>query len=98
MAAQIRWTTKANNDLVSIIDYLVKEWNSKIKENFLLILNSKLDLISVYPNLGSQIFIPQKIRSILITRHSRLYYRVIKNQIIILRIYDTRKDPKNFNM
>ncbi len=70
----------------------------RVKRNFVKLLILKLDLISIFPNLGSQILHPKIIKSILITKHSRLYYRVNKNQIIILRIYDTRKDPKKFKL
>ena len=98
MVTKIRWTAKANKDLDSIAEYLETEWNSRVKRNFFKLLTSKLDLISIFPNLGAQILHPKIIKSILITKHSRLYYRVNKNQIIILRIYDTRKDPKKFKL
>jgi len=35
-----------------------------------------------------------EIRTILITRHNRLYYKVSNKAIIILNMYDTRRNPQ----
>lgn len=98
MASKIRWTVEAINDLDSIVKYLDAKWTDRVKQNFIEILNYKLDLISVFPSLGSKIFSAKKIRAILVTKHSRLYYRINTDLIIILRIFDTRKDPDKFKL
>ncbi|MBK8549866.1 MAG: type II toxin-antitoxin system RelE/ParE family toxin [Ignavibacteria bacterium] len=59
MASKIRWTIKATNDLESVVNYLETEWSWRLKQNFLRILSSKLNLISIFPALGSEIFLPE---------------------------------------
>lgn len=54
MASKIRWTRKAINDLESIVTYLETEWSRKVKQNFLRILSSKLNLVTIFPALGPQ--------------------------------------------
>ena len=68
----------------------------KVLIKFIRILTSKLDLISFFPGIGVRIFEDKDVRAISITKHSRLYYRLKNNTIVILRIFDTRKDPSKF--
>jgi len=76
MASKIRWTINAIDDLDSIVDYLNANWSEKVNQNFIEILNTKLELISIFPSLGSTVFPAENIRAVLITKHSRLYYRI----------------------
>jgi plasmid stabilization system protein ParE len=48
MASKIRWTLKAADDLESIVKYLEMEWGERVKKNFIRILSSKLNLISIF--------------------------------------------------
>ena len=95
MALKIKQTGRAIDDFDSILKFLESEWNEKIIIRFIRILTSKLDLISYFPGIGFRIFEDKEVRALSITKHSRLYYRV-KNTIIILRLFDTRKDPSRF--
>lgn len=38
-------------------------------------------------------FLKKNIRSILVTKHNKVYYRVEKGNLIIINIIDTRRDP-----
>jgi hypothetical protein len=35
-----------------------------------------------------------ELRTILITKHNRLYYKFTNDRIIIINMFDTRKNPK----
>lgn len=98
MALRIRWTKRASEDVESIISFLELEWNESVILKFIRILNSKLESISYFPYLGVQITDDKELRALLITNHTRIYYRVDKNNLIVLRLFDTRKDPKKFNL
>ena len=94
MALIIKWYKKADKDFEKIIDYLENEWNEKVTSDFVKKVFYTAELISLFPLIGNIIYHDKNIRGILITEHTRLYYRIKINTIIILKLFDTRKDPK----
>jgi plasmid stabilization system protein ParE len=93
MAYKISWTQSAIEDYQDVITYLIESWSLATATAFESIVNRKLATLSQQPYLGiasqKQIFI----RSILLTKHNRLYYRIKEDTIELLGIFDTRKDP-----
>jgi plasmid stabilization system protein ParE len=53
----------------------------------------KVGQITSHPHIGIRSFIADDVRSVLITRHNRLYYRISEQTIEIINIFDTRQDP-----
>ncbi len=98
MDFEIEWTKRADKEFDEIIDYLAKEWNVKVKNNFINNFYNKLDLILMFPELGKLISKTKKVRGILITEHIRLYYRIKNKRIIIMTLYDTRQDPEKMDL
>jgi plasmid stabilization system protein ParE len=72
--------------------YLDEEWSIDYTDQYLLTVYRKIQMISLNPKLGIQTVI-KNTRSILAGKQNRIYYRVEKNRIIILNIYDTRRNP-----
>jgi len=94
MATEIRWSNNAIQDYNSIVEYLLIAWNEEIAARFIEIIKYKVQQLSVHPEIGIRAFRVADIRSILITKHNRLYYRVISDQIIeVVNIFDTRQNP-----
>ena len=91
MAYKIEWTENAKQDLKKIIEYLRDEWSVDIAEKFVDRLDSMLELLTISPYIGPASKKKKGVRQILITRHNRLYYRVIGNKIILLDFFDTRQ-------
>ena len=50
--------------------------------------------LSLLPNLGIASIKEPSIRSILITKHNRLYYQAYSDKIVILDIFDRRQDTQ----
>ena len=94
MPKQIIWSPLAENDFVSILDYIQKNWDSKVVEGFIEITFSSVSQISINPKQFPLIYKNKKIRKCVLTKHNTLYYRDRKDCIDILRIYDNRQDPK----
>src|ERR1035437_10443905 len=88
MALKIITTKRYQNNLKKIVSYLVINWNKEVAENFLNLLFTKYELLSTMPNIGVQILSKKNVRSILITKHNKVYYRVEKRHLIILNIID----------
>jgi len=92
MAYQLIQKKRFKNKLVKLLDYLEIEWGFKVANAFLEKIDSHLELISQQPFVGK----PENknVRSISITKHNRVYYKVEGNRIKVLNMYDTRMNPK----
>ncbi len=51
MALKIIWTENAGEDYKKIIEYLLKEWSVDIAAKFIDILESRLEALSIFPNI-----------------------------------------------
>ncbi len=81
--------------LLKTLNYLEKEWSKEVVLAFLAKVYSRIHALQHHPYIGSLTSIKDT-RSTLITKHNRMYYKVVKNDVIILNLYDTRrrKQPK----
>ena len=95
MLKSIRWSSFADADFANLLEYLESDWNNKIALDFIENLNNCINQIQKNPNQFPFINKNIKIRKCVITKHNTLYYRVNKDKIDILRIYDTRQNPSN---
>ena len=93
MPKQIIWAPLAENDLSAILEYLDKNWDSKVSANFIDLTENVIDQISINPRQFPIIFIRKRIRKCVLTKHNSLFYRESRSKAEILRIYDTRQDP-----
>ena len=95
MLKAIIWSPLSENDFATIVDYLDKQWGTKVAIQFIDLIDNILYQISNNPRQFPVIYKWKKIRKCVLTKHNTLYYRDAKNRIEILRIYDTRQDPIN---
>ncbi len=93
MALQVVWTNNAIEDYRRLVDYLLTEWTLKVASDFITILEERIDTLRSFPNVGIASIKHPGIRSIVITKHNKLYYRKNANKIEILNIFDTRQNP-----
>jgi len=69
---------------------LEQEWGDKVARSFLLKVDRRIEMLKQYPYLGVASEKLPGVRGLLITKHNILFYKVEKNKIIILNLYDTR--------
>lgn len=93
MALQIKWTQNALEDYEAVIDYLLTEWTVDVAAKFIDLVESRLDTLIFFPNIGITSTKENSVRSIVLTKHNKLYYRITSNCIEILNIFDTRQNP-----
>ncbi|NOT50839.1 MAG: type II toxin-antitoxin system RelE/ParE family toxin [Chitinophagaceae bacterium] len=93
MALKIEWTANAIEDYKQVVDYLLKEWPLKVAADFVNNLEERVDNLNSFPNIGMASLKDPSIRSIVITKHNKLYYRNSPGKIEILGIFDTRQSP-----
>ena len=94
MAVRIITKKRFENKVIKLLNYLATEWNDSVAINFKKILLGKLDLLATEPGIGAEVSSLKNIRSILITKHNKVYYRIEKDSIIIINMIDTRRNPK----
>lgn len=95
MALEIVFTKRADKKLDNILHYLQNEWSVKVAGEFIETLYITLDNIVVFPEIGLIINDEKQIRAFLITKHTKLYYRIEKGKLIVLNFIDTRKKPNS---
>jgi plasmid stabilization system protein ParE len=97
MSRTIVWSTRAVNEWVEILEY----WNNRNKSyTYGLYLDNlfkqKFALIVKSPELGRATDFP--LVRIKIVRDYKIYYRIQREAIEILAIWDTRRNPKKFKL
>ncbi len=94
MALRVITKKRFQNKVRKLNEYLISNWNESVADDFVLKLISTIVLLSEQPHLGSAVKGFNGIRTILITEHNRLYYRIEKNTLVILNLIDTRRNSK----
>ena len=97
MAYQITWTEKANIERQHILQFWVEHNKSKIFSSKLdkLFISAIRDL-SKNPNIGRKTeFVNVRVK---IVREYLIFYEVIKKELVIISIWDGRRDKKNFKI
>ena len=94
MAYKIIYKKRFLNKLVKLLDYLKAEWNEDIANVFINRLQKRLQTLSRHPYMGVSSSVVTGVRSILITKHNRLFYRIKDDNIEVISMYDTRSNPR----
>ncbi|MFC1730073.1 type II toxin-antitoxin system RelE/ParE family toxin [candidate division KSB1 bacterium] len=94
MPKQIIWSPLSEEDFDSILKYLQNNWDDKIAQKFIEIIEVIIEQISINPKQFPIIHQRLKIRKCVITKHNTLYYREMKEHVDVLRIFDNRQNPK----
>jgi len=94
MAYQIIYKKRFINKLLKLLDYLRREWGNKVSDSFIIKLQSRLQTLSKQPYIGNPSDVVKSVRSILITRKNRIFYRIKGDVIEVVNLYDTRRDSK----
>ena len=97
MAYQIVWTEKANIERQHILEFWAENNKSKVyslKLNKLFI--STIRDLSNRPNLGRKTEF-KNVR-VKIVRDYLIFYEIIKKEILILSVWDARRDKKNLKI
>ena len=94
MPRQVIWSPLAENDFSSILQYLQDNWDSVVVSKFIELTDEIIKQVAINPKQFPVIQKSKRIRKCVITKHNTLFYRERKYYIDVLRIYDTRQDPK----
>jgi plasmid stabilization system protein ParE len=93
MSLGIIFTDDAIDILLSITDFIENKWSLKQADKFLAKVHKTLDLTSKNPYMFKASTIKEDIRIGFISKQTSFFYRVQKNEIIILFFWDNRQEP-----
>lgn len=91
----IDWSDEASDNLDSIIDYLQNRWTEREISRFFKKLDKRLNLISVNPLLFPVIDFAPNLRRSVLTEQTTIYYEIKIDVVVILSLFDNRKDPQS---
>lgn len=94
MTKNVIWSPSAEKDLENILYYLSTNWSNSVVIGFLFELELQIDQIRTNKKLFPLVHKTKKIRKCVLTKHNTLIYRETSDKLEILRIFDTRQNPK----
>jgi plasmid stabilization system protein ParE len=85
----------AQYKLKRLTEYLLENWNYKVKKDFLAKLTAKIKQISLHPESCRKSMEFGGIYKCVVTKQTTFFYRVNfeKKEIEIITLFDTRQDP-----
>jgi plasmid stabilization system protein ParE len=90
---KIKLTSLASFKLIKLLAYLEQEWSTKTKLKFLEKMNSKFEILKTTPELFPKSQTRPELRKLVITKQSVALYKVEKDIIYIITIFDSRQNP-----
>lgn len=92
MAYKINFTRKGRESIAAVVDYLELEWSEKVAVEFIANLNQHLKLLAsgILSGKPSE---TRGVKSVLVSKHNRLYYRIESGEIPLLLLWDIRQNP-----
>lgn len=84
----------AEKKLSKLFEYLLNNWNQKVKTDFIKKLDKNIATIRINPEIFPESEIKLGLHKCVITKHTTLFYRFNSKRIVIVTIFDTRQNPK----
>ncbi|WP_181308433.1 type II toxin-antitoxin system RelE/ParE family toxin [Rufibacter sp. XAAS-G3-1] len=90
---EIVWTNKALSDLDNIIAYLTNNWTNQEVSKFFVRLDRRINIISQRPLLYPLTNSRKNVRRSVLTPQITIYYRLTKQSVEILTLFNNRQNP-----
>ena len=98
MEYKIVWTIRAASDVEQTLNYLNEEWTERIAFEYYEQLLSITNLIKSFPYSFPFFLSEKKIRRCPVTKHNMIYFRIEENEIYVLTVFDTRRNPDSLDL
>jgi plasmid stabilization system protein ParE len=92
MAHEIVWSKTADKDLYEMVEYAEANWSDPAFRAFINNIFALIDLLAEFPEMGVSENPRKQLRSYLISKNCRLFYRIADEKIILLSFIDTRSN------
>jgi plasmid stabilization system protein ParE len=91
-------TKSANRDFLSIQNYLFDQWGNSSVIKFKDRVNDFLDILEVFPEIGSMEVPKKSIRGFQLNSHIRIFYTVQSDSIVIHSFFNMLQNPQKKNL
>ncbi|GGA65181.1 hypothetical protein GCM10008015_02480 [Flavobacterium palustre] len=95
MKREVVITPRAKIEVENIFNYIEAKWNNEIKKKFSTKVNAAIKLIIENPELFPISNTNKKIRKVVISKQTSLFYHFNSKHIVIVSIFDTRQNQIN---
>lgn len=95
---KLYWSERALKDLQNIIEYLSENWFHKEIQNFVRLLDRRLDLIIDNPRLFPRTRKRQNVMRSVLTKQTVIYYAIEDQVVTIVTLFDSRQNPKRLKL
>jgi plasmid stabilization system protein ParE len=94
----VSWTNEAIIQLDLIVDYLQNNWAEKEINKFFKKLEKRIELISRNPHAFPVVDKRINIRKSVLSEQTSIYYEIKPDIVVILTLFDNRKDPESLTL
>lgn len=91
----VKFTPKAERRLLEIFENIKEKFGEKVAKKFSMKMKNFIEIIALYPNIGANEKKEYNIRGFQLTKQTKIFYRIKKENITILNLFDVRQSPKN---
>lgn len=91
---KIVWTDKAVETLENLLYLIEEEWGERIVNRFKVQLGKSLQLLQIFPQVGSESFSEKGLRRWVMNKHVSISYEWENEAIIIHYLFDNRQDSQ----
>ena len=97
MRREVVITPRAQAEIEKLFEYLEIKWDEKTKKKFSNKINTIVKLLIDNPELFPVSNVNKKMRKVVISKHSTLFYNFNSKHIIVLSVFDSRQNPTKIN-
>lgn len=90
---KVKISSEAKLDLIRIEEYLLNKWNEKVADDFYQKLIDAIDILET-TMVNFERYFDTDFRKFLLTKHNTIIYRLIGDEITIVRILQSFQDPE----
>lgn len=83
----------ARRKLDTQLEYLQEEWSVKVKREFIKKLDKSIDQIATHPKSCPESHEFKGLHKCVVTKQTSLFYRIKKEEIEVITLFDNRQDP-----
>tara|TARA_R110002124_G_scaffold286766_1_gene468624 strand:- start:55 stop:360 length:306 start_codon:yes stop_codon:yes gene_type:complete len=94
MSRKVKISKTAEKKLDKLFNYLLENWSSKVKSDFIKKLDKSIDIMKVSPESFPKSEKYPGLHKCVFTKQTSVFYRFNSKTIFVVTIFDTRQDPK----
>ena len=93
MIMNIIWSLQFQNDFDALAEYLFEKWGEKVLQEVYDEILSITNQISKMPEMFPPANKKKKIRYAVVTKQTTIIYKILKREIVLVALFDTRQNP-----